>query len=378
MKFNKYHLIGILMIILGIILFLPSDLDKFIRPLTQPLLMGSSKGKDILFFVLLGITLILSTICDNDKIFNKLNSLKISKYLKNKNFYLKIGLVLLILLSIIGLLVEVYLRLNLGLNLNTIFVSMKPSLTTTSILHSHLYKSILGLIIGNILNYIPSGVHTGSSLAQYTPKIIEYIFILIPIIYAILIVSIQKRKFLSRIILALSITIGIIGLMDGGLFATPTIGGIYGILVIIFNEHILNQISDWIISKYNHIESTNSFKSIAKFKKDKKHFIKICIPHIILILIIILRFSIAIFGAYDECYEVNIWDADKNIDLSEYNTLNITETQNKTKVLISNEYNEMELLNSLGRTLEGKCDCYSLSWNFNSYLNKTTPIDSLD
>ena len=40
----------------------------------------------------------------------------------------------------------------------------------------------------------------------------------------------------------------------------------------------------------------------------------------------------------------------------------------KTTVYLSNQYNEMELLNNLAIDLKGKCDWYSLSWNIYSYL----------
>ena len=61
-KIGKYVPFGIIMIIFGSLLFFLSGIDQFIRPFTQPTLMGSSKGKDIMFFVLFGLTIILSTI----------------------------------------------------------------------------------------------------------------------------------------------------------------------------------------------------------------------------------------------------------------------------------------------------------------------------
>ena len=238
-KINKYIPFGIILIILGCSLYFLSGIDQFIRPFSQPILMGSSKGKDIMFFVIFGITIILSTLGDNEKIYNYFKNLSIPEILKNKDFYLKLSLVLFLFTAIAGLIVELYLRNSLGISWNTILVIMNPSLTSTSILHSHMYKGIFGMILGMILSHIPSGIHTGSSLSAYTPDIIGSLFILIPITYIVMVIALQRRKAVPRILFAFIITIGIIGLIDGGLFGTPAIGGIYGILILMFNNEIL-------------------------------------------------------------------------------------------------------------------------------------------
>ena len=379
-KISKYIAFGIILIIFGIKLFSLSGIDQFIRPLTQPILMGSSKGKDILFFVLFGITIILSILGDNEKICNYFKNLSIPEMLKDKDFYLKLSLILFLFTAIAGLIVELYLRNSMGIDWNTILVIMNPSETSTSILHSHLYKGIFGIILGMFLTYIPAGIHTGSSLSAYTPSIISILFILIPITYIVMVLSMQRRKAAPRIFLALTSTLGIIGLIDGGLFATPTIGGIYGILILMYNNEILDGISDYITEKEkrNSIkeqlkEELGSIKSIfsGKIKDNKKStrkYLKILIPHIALIWIIILRFSIAFYGASPDSFELNIANPHDIDGLNQYDALNVTEVENKTTLHLSNEYNEMELLNNLTIDLEGKCDWYSLSWNIYSYL----------
>ena len=379
-KIGKYVPFGIIMIIFGSLLFFLSGIDQFIRPFTQPILMGSSKGKDIMFFVLFGLTIILSTIGDYDKAYDWFKKLSIPEILKNKDFYLKLSLILLLFTAIAGLVVELYLRNSLGLDWNTILVIMNPSETSTSILHSHIYKGIFGILLGIFLSYIPSGIHTGSSLSAYTPSIISILFILIPIIYIIMVLSMQRRKAAPRIFLAITSTLGIIGLIDGGLFATPTIGGIYGILILMYNEEIFNGISDYITEKekrpliksqlkeeITEIKSIFSNNATEKGKSVKK-YLKILIPHIALILIIILRFSIAFYGACPDSYELTVYDGHDLDALNQYDSLNLTEDENKTTVYLSNQYNEMELLNNLAIDLEGKCDWYSLSWNIYSYL----------
>ena len=379
-KINKYIPFGIILIIFGALLFFLSGIDQFIRPFTQPVLMGSSKGKDILFFVLFGITIILSTFWDNVKLYEYFKNMSIPKRLKDKNFYLKLSLILFLFTAIAGLIVELYLRNSLGISWNTILVIMKPSLTSTSILHSHLYKAIFGIILGMFLTYIPAGIHTGSSLSAYTPSVISVLFILIPITYIVMLISMQRRKAVPRIFLAFITTIGIIGLIDGGLFGTPCVGGIYGLLILMYNNEILEGISDYITVKEKRNilmiqlkEELNVIKSIftGKVRENKKSivkYLKILIPHIALILIIALRFSIAFYGASPDSYELTIDDGHDLDSLNQYDVLNLTEHQNKTTVYVSNQYNEMELLNNLAVSLDGKCDWYSLSWNIYSYL----------
>ena len=379
-KISKYIPFGIILIILGISLYFLSGIDQFIRPFSQPILMGSSKGKDILFFVLFGITIILSTLGDNDKIHGCFEDLSIPKMLKDRDFCLKLSLILFLFAAISGLIVELYLRNSLGISWNTILVIMKPSLTSTSILHSHLYKAIFGIILGMFLTYIPAGIHTGSSLSAYTPSVISVLFILIPITYIVMLISMQRRKAVPRIFLAFITTIGIIGLIDGGLFGTPCVGGIYGLLILMYNNEILEGISDYITVKEKRNilmiqlkEELNVIKSIftGKVRENKKSivkYLKILIPHIALILIIALRFSIAFYGASPDSYELTIDDGHDLDSLNQYNVLNLTEHQNKTTVYVSNQYNEMELLNNLAVSLDGKCDWYSLSWNIYSYL----------
>ena len=381
MKINKYIPFGIILIIFGTLLFFLSGIDQFIRPFTQPILMGSSKGKDILFFVLLGITIIISTLGDNEKIYNYFKNLHIPEMLKDKDFYLKLSLILLLLFTAIaGIVMEFYLRNSLGIDWNTILVIMNPSETSTSILHSHLYKGIFGMILGMILTYIPAGIHTGSSLSAYTPDLIGLLFILIPITYLSMIISMQRRKAAPRIFLAVTSTIGIIGLIDGGLFATPTVGGIYGILILMYNNEILEGISDYITEKEKRdqiksqlSEELTVLKYVLTGKirdngKSVKKYLKILIPHIALILIIILRFSIAFYGACPDSYELDVANPHDLDGLNQYDVLNLTEHENKTTVYLSNQYNEMELLNNLAIDLNGKCDWYSLSWNIYSYL----------
>ena len=379
-KISKYIPFGIILIILGISLYFLSGIDQFIRPFSQPILMGSSKGKDILFFVLFGITIILSTLGDNDKIHGCFEDLSIPKMLKDRDFCLKLSLILFLFAAISGLIVELYLRNSLGISWNTILVIMNPSLTSTSILHSHIYKGIFGMILGMFLSYIPSGIHTGSSLSAYTPGIIGLLFLLIPITYILMVISMQRRKAVPRLVLAFASTLGIIGLIDGGLFGTPSLLGIYGMLIVMYNGEILDGISDYLTKKEERDNIKRQLKEelanikytltgkIKEKRKSTHKYLKILLPHIALIIIILLRFSIAFYGANTDCYELTLHEGHDFDDLNQYDTLNLTNDGNNTIVYLSNEYNEMQLLNNLAISLDGKCDWYSLSWNIYSYL----------
>ena len=59
MKLNKTILIGLIFLLLAGVIFVTDILNPIIRPITYLFLMGSSKGKDIMFFGLLGLFLIL-------------------------------------------------------------------------------------------------------------------------------------------------------------------------------------------------------------------------------------------------------------------------------------------------------------------------------
>ena len=60
MKRNNIILAGFIFILFSGVLFITDIFNPIVRPLTRIFLMGSSKGKDILFFGLFGLFLILS------------------------------------------------------------------------------------------------------------------------------------------------------------------------------------------------------------------------------------------------------------------------------------------------------------------------------
>ncbi|OWT33332.1 hypothetical protein BGI41_02960 [Methanobrevibacter sp. 87.7] len=379
MKYDNYYLAGIILIIFGALIYFTSFLDLIIRPLFQPLLMGSSKGKDVLYFVIFGIFLIFSRYGEKHNLnwFNKSN-----------DFYLKLSLVLILVIGVIGILTEVYIRLKLNLPLETTFVVVEPKMTTTSIQHSHVFKSVFGSIIVLLIKNIPSSIHVGNSLAPYIPNLVKYCFVLVPILFITMIKSVENRSLFPKLLLIFLLSLGIIGIMDGGLFATPTIAGIYGILIIMFNEYLIDNVTPVLTKnkestkyldaskQYTEVSSLkdNISKDLAIFRdnisqrKHLKYYFKIALPHLILILIIILRFSFVFACAQTAYYEVDILEPQDNIDLNEYGVLSVKHLPDRDIYYLSSNHNEMKLLNSLDNHLNGTCKAFTISWNPYSYF----------
>ncbi|KZX17415.1 hypothetical protein [Methanobrevibacter filiformis] len=412
MKISRYTIIGILFLIISILIFYSNNLDVFIRPVTQWILMGSSKGKDILFFALFGILIIFSQLLSNKNYENnsysskryrksKINSIRCKSSIINKlykkcsisrkssDFYLKLLIILFSITIVFGLILEIILRLNYNIGIFTIFVSMVPDATTTSLIHSHIFKAVLGNIITSAISNVPSGIHTGNSLYGNIPQIANLIVILMIILFVLTLLSLKNRLAPTRIILLLAGTCGLIGVIDGGFFAVPTIIGIYGFLFVYFDGDFIDYIFGKIFKNKKIINETYKkiyyYIEIARenpiFKNKKRIIIdlKRSIPHLILILIIILRISISILGTNPEYYEINLINHVNDLNENKisnipnylnnsYQVVSSNNINNNTEIKIASDYNEMELLNSLIKSLKNRTDAFSMSWNFYSYI----------
>lgn len=359
MKFNYYLVAGIICIIFGIILFLTDFFNPVIRPVTYLFLMGSSKGKDIMFFVIIGFFLILSQL-------HKIKKIPV----RTSNKFLKVGIILSAFLLVSGILLEIYMRHVLGLSLTTIFASMNPSMATTSILHSHIFKSVFGSVLTGIAGpIIPSDINTGYALYGYIPDIANLLILLLPVIGILLIIGIQNRPLPSTIWLCFASSCLIIGILDGGLFSTPGIIGICGTYWAYRNGFYI----DYLIGKALKNQSLQeqameNEPEYRKIKNLKKFAFKRAFPAILTLFIVFLRLSITFLGANTEYYEVEVFNPNDNVDLSEFNIISTDFQENKTVYHFNSSYNEMSLLNELKTPLKDKCDYYSLSWNGYSYL----------
>ncbi len=358
MNVNKTILIGIIFILLSGAIFITDFLNPIIRPITYLFLMGSSKGKDIIFFGLFGLILILSQAIKKE--------IDTTKYLK---ISILIGAVLLIL----GIALEVLFRLQMGIKLNTVFCSMTNGMSSTSILHTHLLKSILGEVASNLMGpFIGSNINTGVGLYAYLPNFAFLVVLLIPILFVTVVLASQRRPWLTNFILAFASSCLFIGIIDGGMFATPSYFGIFGLYLVYRNGYYMNEFVGEQLNDTNLLKTNELNPPIFKIKGPslRKYFNHILIV-IAVIAVILLRFTIAFAGAEPEYYTVDVVNPSGDIDLGNISTkiINYENDTNSNKITyhIDPQYNEMQLINDLKLRLYNSCEYYTVSWNIYSY-----------
>ena len=359
MNSNKTILVGIIFIIITGTIFITNTLNPIIRPITYLFLMGSSKGKDIIFFSLLGLFLMLS------------QAGNVFKKNINENKYLKISILLGCMLLILGILLEILFRYQMGISLNCVFVSMNGEMSSTSILHTHLLKSVIGNFIVILIGpFIQNGINTGTGLYAYTPSIANLIVFLIPILFITLVLSNQKRPAVSKFLLAFFSSCLIIGSFDGGLFSTPAATGIIGIFLVYRNGYYFDYFIGKLIKNEKLIKKSSNYPTPYQNKQlSKKRFLfNRLFPYIAIALFLVLRISVAFAGAEADYYTINIINPGENIDLNELGLEKIGESTNNCTYHANSTYNEMKLINDLKIPLNGKCDYYTVSWNIYSYL----------
>ena len=352
MKVNKTILIGIAFIVLAGIIFTTDFLNPIIRPITYLFLMGSSKGKDIMFFGLLGLFLVASQLINRD--------------IDHKKF-LKISIVIGSVLLTLGILLEIIFRLQMGIGLNTVFCSMSNTMSSTSILHTHLLKSILGEVLTKLMGpFIQSDINTGVGLYSYLPNFGFLIILLLPVLFTTLILSIPKKLWITNILTAFFSSCLIIGAIDGGLFGTPAMAGICGLFVIYRNGYYFNNILGTIFNDKNLVE-INELTPPSYGKEvlyTTKYLLNRFLPYIVIGVIILLRFTVAFAGAEPDYYTVEIENIDDEVD---FGNITIEKIDNNTYKSPST-YNELELINALKVPLNNSCEYYTVSWNIYSYF----------
>jgi hypothetical protein len=320
------------MIIISVMIILIRSLDTIMLQFTYPFLMGSSEGKSLIFFFLMGSLLIIDQFMNNSRF---LENSKI--YSKKGNYYLKLVIIIALTTYIIGLLLEIWIRSKFGVSIFTTFVSTSPSISTSSIIHSHIFKSMLGVLISDTGIYVPLNIHTGISLAQYVPKFALIIFAVFPVVYFLGLFSIKNRTDYQKIILAFALSTTMIGMVDGGLFSSPSIIGLFGLLII-----------------YS-IKNPFSLSNLIK-------------PSTFIILLLIIRVLLGLLGSNPHVYEVTAFGADGNVDLQGYNILNEKTINGKTIINISSDTNELTFLNQTFNRFKGNYPFYFVSWNIYSFF----------
>ena len=327
------------MILFAVVLALTNFLDKLILDITYPFLEGSSQGKSIILFTVMGSLFLLYPLFNLDGIIGKRIS-SINNLLKyDDKKYLKFTIITIFFTYIFGLLIEVLIRIKLGVPILTTFIAYNSnSYSSSAVAHSHVFKSVLGFIIQSLGIHINTGVNAGVPLIPYTIPLALIVLVTWPLIYigGIIAISNQERN-LYKIILAFVLTLSLIGILDGGLFSTPAIIGLAGLLGVYF------------------IKKPFSPRNLLK-------------PSVIIIFLIILRFSLGLLGTNTEVHEITIINPADNIDLQGYDVLSVQKEQNKTIVTVPGNTNDKVLLTALTKTLKGKCSGFFLSWNILSYV----------
>lgn len=324
------------MILFAIFIFTTNLPDHIILSVTYPFLEGSSEGKSVILFGVMGSMLLFYPLFRQDGFIKK----RIAKSFPQLSFesqkYLKITIIIIFITYLFGIFLEIWIRTKFGVSLFTIFVSFSEGASSTSITHSHILKSVLGSFIEFSGIHVPSHINTGVSLAQYFHPVAFAIFIAFPLVYLTGLASLSQREDIYKIILAFGLTISLIGMLDGGLFSTPALLGLLILLSVYY------------------MKKPFSLKYLSK-------------PMLIVILLIILRFSIGIIGTSTDFHEITIIDPSENIDLNGYNVLSIEKEENKMIVKVPGDTNDKVLLLKLIDDLNGKCSGFFLSWNIYSW-----------
>lgn len=326
------------MILFSVMVFSTKFLDSIILNITYIFLEGSSEGKSVLLFGIMGSMLLLYPLFNNNgRIMQKISSLSPAN--GNGNMYLKLAIIIVLLTYLIGILIEIIFRMKLGVSILTTFVAMDPSPASTSITHSHVFKSVLGDLISLVGVYVPGNIHTGTALIQYTSPLSLIVLITFPLTYLLGLISMNNRKNRYKVILAFAITTSLIGMLDGGLFSTPALVGLSGLLGIYA------------------IKQPFSARDLLK-------------PSFVIVLLIVLRVFIGIIGTNTEYHEITFLDETSPINLSGYTVISINSVDNKTTIRISSERSDKTILTDMVQRSDGKVSGIILSWNIFSWVSK--------
>jgi hypothetical protein len=326
---NRFTLIGAVLILLGLMVYRLEFLQVTATSLFYPLLLGSSEGKLVLFLFIMGSLLILNSLISNCKIAGKIASEDVG----DSRRYLKYAVVLVLITYVVGIIIEISLRASYGVSLFTVFVTLNPDVSSTSIMHSHVFKSALGSILNTLGAVLPSNIHTGDALFKYVSPLAYIIVITLPLTFITSLMSMDNRMGHYRIIIAFAASLAMIGMIDGGLFSNPAIIGVAGLIGMYF------------------IREPFSPKNLIT-------------PTIIVLLIIMAGLSIEIGGSHQDNHQLTLINQVQPID---WNGYPVERIENSTYILNYKDNDRNNLLN-LFNILKGQSDAFFITWNFYSYF----------
>ena len=335
MKINRMGLIGVILIILGFVVYASSPLDQIMMILTWPLLSGSSEGKAVLLLVLMGSLLLFDTLIIHSRTLKPLKE-RIFNYSPDGKIFLKWALLLILTTYIIGILIEIIIRAKYGVSFLTIFVYFNPNPTTTSPMHSHVFKAVLGHLAG-WGGLIPSHIHTGSSLYQQVVPWAYLILITLPLAYLAGLFSMDRQRDVFKVIMVFVLSLSLIGMVDGGLFSQPAMIGLAGLLIIYFI-------------------------------REPFQVRQLILPIFLISLLILSGLGLELAGNNSSYHELKIINQTEQADLSGYQVLSMEKQQNITVVRIKTQGSDKNTLESLFATYRGKAGGFFMTWNFFSYF----------
>ena len=331
---TKSIITGIILILLSFIILVTNFVDAFVTSLLWPLLEGSSEGKTVIFLGLIGMTLILSSLIRQNKFIQE-------KLYKNEEYHLKYiayTITILIIAALIGLAVEAYIRQQFGVSFFTILTSMDPNTSTSSPMHSHAYKSVLG-VFANL--FVPSHINTGSSILRYAMPYVLVILILWPVSYILGLFGLSDMRDLHRIVSIIALNVALIGLLDGGIFSQPFLIGIGFLLLVYFSNG----------------------------KIGLKYFIK---PVIIMGYILLLGMIIEVGGSDTTCHTLTVINQTEPVDMSNYNVTSIEVNGDITTYNLNTSIADKQLIREIFEKYKGKSNLTFMSWNFYTYMDNPT------
>ncbi|NYB51572.1 MAG: hypothetical protein HVN35_03265 [Methanobacteriaceae archaeon] len=336
MKMDRSGLAGLILIFLGILIYATSFMDNLVTMITWPLLSGSSEGKAVLLMVVMGSFLILNSLMNNQKFLSPFKE-KISSYSPHGQKYLKWTLAVILITGVAGILIELLIRLKYGVSFFTIFVSVNPTATTTSPMHTHVFKSVFGNLADSVGWLVPNHVHTGGNLY---PNVIPWaylILITLPLACVTGLFSLNDRKTFKKILMAFALTLAIIGMVDGGLYSQPSMIG----LTLLFFLYFL--------------------KSPLKIRQ-------LILPLLLSGLVVFSGLALELAGNNSEYHEIKVINQVEQPDLSNYNVISTEKQGNMTVIRIKTTDSDKITLESLFKTYQGRADGFFMTWNLFSYF----------
>ena len=334
MRINQLRLIGILLIILGGTLLKTNFMSNAVTTILWPVLEGSSAGKAVILLVIMGSLLLLSSFStSNDWINRKFFS---EKWADGRR-YLLISILTVFSTCVVGLLTEVWIRLKFGVSIFTIFISMDPKPSTTSIMHSHVFKSVVGYIVSLFGKTAPHSINTGISLIHYTSPFAFIILVSLPLVYITGLFAMNGMRDAYKLLTSFAVTVAIIGMIDGGLFSQPLLIGI-GILLCVY------------------------------FAKNALSLRKLIKPAAIVGIIILTWFAIELGGTNTAYHQLTVINQSGPVNMTSYGVMDVQQYGNKTIYITKPSGSDKNTVENLFKDFNGKAEGMFMTWNFYSYI----------